>query len=193
MTFSGSFSDHFIILFGLCPAGLYLPCNTWPKPDWTLLQLRFCKPEECRMVIAMSYRWCSCLYIPDYVYGNAEARHSSLMCVTWVEWLIADTLFLLLPWLLLAHKKAIFWPHSKISAEALKSLRCPSTVILRTAINKRQEETFTRLLLLTSTAGWEVGKTPFSNIFTSIGIILAAFFSPSNSCLGPMIEKPHVI
>lgn len=62
--------------------------------------------------------------------------------------------------------------------------------ILRTAINKRQEETFMRLFLHTSGTGWEVGKSSISNIFPCIGIILAAFQSPSNSCLGLMLKKP---
>lgn len=58
---------------------------------------------------------------------------------------------------------------------------------------KRQEETFIRLLLLTCTGGKKEGKSPFSNIFTSMGLIQDAFFSPSNFCLGPMIEKLDVI
>lgn len=93
--------------------------------------------------------------------------------------LLSSHFFLSFVWLLLPHKKRILWPHSKIFAGVLRSLRCHSIMILRTDriffLNKRQEETFIRLLLLTSTAGCEVGKSPFSNVFTSTGVILSAF------------------
>lgn len=121
-----------------------------------------------------------------------DAAHTCVPCES-NNSLLSPQFFFSFVWLLLHHKKGILWPQCKISAGALKSLRCRLMVILRTEIYKSQEETFIRLLLLTSTTGWEVGKSPFSNIFTSIGIILGSFFSPSNSCLGPMIEKLHVI
>lgn len=138
MTFSGSFSDLFIILFGLCPAGLYLPCNTWPEPGWHCYSWDFCKPKEHRRVIAMSYRWRSCLYIPA-MFTGMQKQGVAHPRVSWEsnDSLLSPRCFFSSVWLLLPHKKGILWSHCKISAGTLRSLTCHSMMILRTEINKR--------------------------------------------------------
>lgn len=153
-------------------AGSYLPCNTWPEPDRTLFQYMLCKTEEHRKVIVVSYRQPSCLYIPKFM-GFTEQRCSSPMHVVWDKWLMSVIPFLLLLSLTLHPPKKgdALGPSFKICAGALKSFRYPSGMILRTVINKRWEETFTKLLFLTTTAEQKVSKS----LFTSISIVLGAF------------------